>query len=58
MYLGCVASNDSMWKETVVALSHHSLRGTEEHHGKFQSGQGLNWDLLSMKQDCKPLYDG
>jgi hypothetical protein len=37
MYLGCVATNDGMWKETVVALSHHSLRGTEDHHRKFQS---------------------
>jgi hypothetical protein len=36
MYLGCVASNDRMWKETVVALS-HSLRKTEDHHRKFQS---------------------
>jgi hypothetical protein len=37
MYLGYVASNDRMWKETFVVLSHHSLRGTEDHHRKVQS---------------------
>jgi len=37
MYLGYVASNDRMWKETFLVLSHQSLRGTEDHHRKFQS---------------------
>jgi len=49
-----------MWKETFIVLSHHSLRETTEitTENFSQLGQGLNWDLPSMRQEYKPLDTG